>query len=395
MFNLILISCIFLIGFFVSPIYAVVISCFALFFNSPAKIRFKRIDIFIVIYVAIVSLFYMQLDKIPAIKETLIYVVGPFLFYFLGKSLLKSDIDERKLYLLITCIFVIYSCYIFFTDFNGNSSFSLSQNYYYNSRNNMLIKSELDILFINETNLSLLVLTSLFLVTYVIKQKLLKIVLFVLLFSMLLILASRTAVSALTTIILIYFIKFQNLKSKFFILLFGSLTFLILISTIDVFEIPYISTFFKRTLDKSFGESTNAYGLDTRFVYFLEAYQNSQALFEIKGYKNLLNTHGFSSHNEVLGHSSSTGILPTISYFIFIMVLVRNRLKMLELAKNLLFHKIFLALVICYFTVGLTENIYISNVVWIYFFLFTIGITTTNEINYDSKANKLNSKIRV
>ena len=69
MFNLILISCIFLIGFFVSPIYAVVISCFALFFNSPAKIGFKRIDIFIVIYVAIVSLFYMQLDKIPAIKE--------------------------------------------------------------------------------------------------------------------------------------------------------------------------------------------------------------------------------------------------------------------------------------------------------------------------------------
>lgn len=390
MFSLILISCIFLIGLFVSPIYAVFLGFFGLIINSPKKIKYRRIDLLIVIYVVVISLFYIQLPNIPAVKETLIFVFGPFLFYFLGKSLSNSEIDKRRLYLMITFLFIGYSCSLFFTDFNGNPSFNLTQNYYYNSRNNLLIKSELDISFMNETNLSLLVLTSVFLVSFVMRSKLMKFVFSLLLIFILLILSSRTAVATLMVVILIHFVKFQSVKSKFFIVLFGVLTLLITISTIDIFEIPYISTFFKRTLYKSFGSSTSAYGLDSRFIYFLNAIENSQDLFDIKGYKNLLNTYEMSSHNEVLGHSSATGILPTIVYFIFIITLIKDRLKKLEISKNMLFYKILIALVISYFMVGLTENIFITNVIWIYFFLFTIGITTTNKIIYDSKTNPFN-----
>ena len=387
MFNLILVPTIFAIGLFLSPIYAVVIGFLALLFKIQGKIGFKITDGFILFYVVIVSFFYLQIDEIPAIKEAAIYVIGPFLFYFLGKSSLFSGRDSHKLYLFLTYIFVIYSCYIFFTDYNGNSSLDLSRNYYYNSRNNLLIKSELNTSFINETNLSLLVLTSLLLVNFVIRRKYLKILLSVLLVSSLLILASRTAVAALLTILILYFVKFQNLKTKLLTVILGSLTVSILIFSVDIYQIPYISTFFNRTLDKSFGGSTTAYGLDSRFIHYVNAYENSQVLFDVKGYKYLLNTYGYTSHNEVLGHTSSTGLLPTIAFFIVIIVLVRNRLKMLDLMRDWLFYKIVVSLVICYFVIGLTENIYVSNVIWMYFFLFTIGITTSNKIGNASKAN--------
>ena len=387
MFKLIVISSTFFIGLFLSPIYAVVTGIFALLINLRSNLGFKGADIFILFYVVVVSICYIQLDDIPAIKEALIYVVGPFLFFFLGKALLKTDIDKRKLYLCISYIFAIYSFYLFFTDYHGNTSFDLSQNYYYNSRNNLLIKSELKVSFINETNLSLLVLTSLLLVNFVIRNRSVKFFLSVLLVSSLLILASRTSIVALVAICIVYFIKFQNLKSKFFTLFLGLLIFSILIFSVDVFQIPYISTFFNRTLDKSFGGSTTAYGLESRFIHYVNAYENSQVLFDIKGYKYLLNTYGFTSHNEVLGHSSSTGLLPTLWYFTVILIIVRNRLKMLNRIEDFLFFKVLFSLVICYFVVGLTENIYVSNIIWMYFFLFTAGITTTNEIDYVSKAN--------
>lgn len=372
----------------VSPVYAVMTGFIALSINSLSNVRFKIIDGFIVTYIIIIGFFYLQIDEIPVIKETLVYVVGPFLFYFLGKSMLNSRIDKTKLYVFITYIFVIYSCYIFFVDANGNPSFDLRDNYYYNSRNKLLDKSKLVHTFMNETNLSLLVLTDIFLVLFVIRKKIFKISLVALLLVILLVLASRSAVATLAIMVFIYIYKYESLKNKLIIFFFGCLTIVTLTLIIDVFEIPYINTFFKRTLEKSFGESASSFGFEGRFLHYNRAILNSRAFFDVKGYLNLLRTYQFSSHNEVLGHTSSSGIIPTITYFSLIVVLAKNRLKTLKRTKTVVFEKkILLVLVISYFIVGLTENIYISNVVWMYLFLFTIGITTVPKSNHDKEPN--------
>jgi O-antigen ligase len=137
---------------------------------------------------------------------------------------------------------------------------------------------------------------------------------------------------------------------------------------------------------ESFDSSVSAYGLDSRFLYWGYAIEQSQSLFDIKGYKNLLYRYEFSSHNEFLGHTSATGILPAIAYFTLLFILFRNRLNRLKKVDNLLLYKLVLAMVISYLIVGLTENIYISNTMWMYLFLFVIGLSTSKSKN-DQKTN--------
>jgi len=223
-----------------------------------------------------------------------------------------KHIDKLKLFTLISLVFVINVLSLFFRAPDGKTSFNLINNYYYNSRNNLLIKSELDLVFMNETNLSLLVLTSIILVIIFLKSRWFKIPLTGLLIGILLILASRTAVITLVVVLTVFLFKFVNKKTRKKALILTTLLLSVILSTISVEDIPFINTIVKRTLDRSFGSQATAYGLGERFIHYANAYQNSQELFNIKGYKYLLNKYNFSSHNEILGHSSATGILPSI-----------------------------------------------------------------------------------
>ena len=175
MYNLILFSLTLSIGLLTSPIYAVLLGSFLLLQSSLIKIHLHRVDFFVILYVIILFIFYVQIDNTTAVKEAFIFIIGPFLFYFIGKLISRNSINFIKLYEIIGFILIIFSFYLFFKDINGNFYLTLDQNYYYNSRNNFIIKSDLDTSFMNETNLSYLVLTGFFLTFFCTKKKYIKI----------------------------------------------------------------------------------------------------------------------------------------------------------------------------------------------------------------------------
>jgi hypothetical protein len=370
---LLLILIMFIAGFIVSPIYSVIFGLVGLTLNSPFKIKFVKVDSLIFVYIIIISFFYMQLDNTDIFKEVMVYVFGPFTFYMLGKSNKKYLVNQEKILLLLFYIFTTYSLYSFFKDTSGFFSLNLDSNYYYQSRNKLVNKSGLDFVFLNETNFSLIILTSIILGSYVLKNLYIKAFTFTLLFFILLILASRTAVGCSVIVAVFYLWKFKSLKFSFLTFLSISIFFIVLFINIDLIEIPYISTFFKRAfnLDSSIAASS----IDDRLTHFFIAIENTDSLFNIKGYKFLLNKFNFSSHNEFLGHTSAVGIIPAFFYFGILFSILKSGLNNLKKTNNILLYKIFSSLTICYFAIGITENLFVSNILWIYLYFLIIGIT--------------------
>ena len=368
----------FITGFLIAPIYAVVFGLIGLTLNNPFKIKFIKVDYLIFFYIVIMSFFYMQLDNSDIFKEIIIFIFGPFTFYLLGKSNKKILINQEKVLLMIFYIFCIYSLYNFFKDTNGFFNLNLDDNYYYLSRSKLVIKSTLDYEFMNETNFSLIILTSIILGFYAVKNLYFKAFTLTLLFLILLILASRTAVVCLFMIAVFYIWKFKSSKFILYAFLPISIISILLIINIDLLEIPYVSTFFKRILNES---SISASSVDDRFSHFFIAIENSDSLFNIKGYKFLLNKFNFSSHNEILGHTSAVGIIPALFYFGILTSIIQNGIKNLKKTNNIFLYKILISLTICYFAIGITENLFISNVLWIYLYFFVIGITNLKNNN--------------
>lgn len=347
------------------------------FSQSFHQLRFNKIDFFIIIHTLVLFVFYIQIDNIDAIKEGLTFIIGPFLLYFIGKAVSKSNLNESTIFKPLTLVLILYSCSLFFRDVGGNFSIDLDVNYYYNSRNRLIDKSSLIASFTNETNLSLIVLTSIYYVLFFFNKRIPKLVILFTLLSVLLILASRAGVVTLCIILLInYYDKIR--KNKLFSFLSGAFLFITFINIISVFEIPYISTFFTRTLEKSFGTDNQFHGLEGRFLYYANAYQNSQ-YFNINGYKFLLNKYHFSSHNEILGHTSAVGIIPAFSYFIILFLLIKKCFINIKFTGNNIMKKIVISMLISYVIVGFTENIYIANIMWIYLFLFTLGYSSISK----------------
>lgn len=375
MLNLVLLLVIFASGLFITPTYSVLLGGLAIVINLRKTIRFYKLDVLILCYIVMISIFYSQLIYVNASKEILTYVIGPFLFYYLGKSIPNHKFLEKKIFVLLLFLISIFCFHLFFKDSSGSFSLSLSDNYFYNSRNNLLIKSELDYSFINETNLSLLVLTCVFLAMLVLKKGILKIVYLALLISMLLILSSRSAVITLVCILGFFFWKFKSTKFKFYSIIFWGIVLFVFVVNVNVQEIPYVNTFFKRLLTLSFETNNSLYGFDTRIGHYLTAMEHSNNLFDIKGYKFLLNRYDFSSHNELLGHTSSVGILPAIFFFYLLISLVQKAFSSLKESKRTLMFKILTAMVISYIMIGVTENVYIANVMWMYLFMFFIGFS--------------------
>jgi len=375
MLNLVILLVIFAAGLFFTPAYSVLLGGLAIVINGRKTIRFFKLDVLILYYIVIVSIFYLQLINVNASKEILTYVIGPFLFYFLGKSTPKLRFLEKKIVVLLLFLLTAFSFYLFFKDYSGSFSLSLSDNYYYNSRNKLLIKSELDYSFMNETNLSLLVLTCVFLAIFVLKKRLFKIGYLTILISMLLILSSRSAVVTLVGILVFYFWKFKSTNFKFSSIIFWCVVLFVFAVNVNVLEIPYVNTFFKRFLTLSFESNNSLYGFDTRLAHYLTAMEHSNSLFDIKGYKFLLYRYEFSSHNEFLGHTSSVGILPALFFFYLLISLVVTAFNSLKETKRALMYKVLSAMVISYIMIGVTENVYIANVMWMYLFMFFIGLS--------------------
>jgi hypothetical protein len=366
---------IFSLGFFYSPVYAVVSSFLAFTFISSIRIPLFNKNRLIIIYVITLSLFYLHLTETEVLKEILQFIIGPFLFYFLGKSDSNILKNYNKLFLHLFFLLAFFSLYIFFKDISGGFSLDLNQNYYYNSRNSLLIKRDLVFVFMNETNLSLLILTCVYFSFVLFEKKYMKLFFSLFFISILLILASRTVISVLIIILLFNYWKFNSLKSKFFKFIFFSILLVIVLTNINVFEIPYLSTFINRLVKLSFSNDSEAYGLDGRFIHYIHAIENT-SFFDVKGYKNLLYTYEFSSHNEVLGHSSAVGVLPTISFFMILFSLIKKAYKNLAVKQNKTLYSLLSYMLISYIFIGLTENIFLTNSIWFYLFMYTIGVST-------------------
>jgi len=381
------VAVLFCIGLFVNPIYAVMVGLGMLAFTPITRVKYFYVDVFALVFITSVSLLYLQIQNIPAFKEILRYVVGPFLFYYIGKSNSVLFKYHKRLLFYLLLIFSAFSLFTFLKDSTGAFSLSLNDNYYYNSRNSLLIKAKLEYIFLNETNLSLLVLTCIFLANILIKRVYLKLGYFVVFGSILLILSSRTAISTLILILLFNFWKYDSLKSKFFKFVFFGISIGILIINVNFFEIPYLSTFFNRLVERSFSNSSStAYGLGERFVHYINAANNS-GIFDVKGYKYLLNTFEFSSHNEILGHTSAVGILPAILFFFILFSIIRRAYNNLDRYRTLTLYKAVSCMLICYLVIGVTENLFISNTVWFYLFMLILGISSVKR-KYVSKISK-------
>ena len=370
MLNIILIFISFIIGFYVKPTYSVAFALFSIVLLFKQKSKIYKIDIIIFFYILILSFYYYQSGIPNALNEIILFILGPFVFYYFGKSSIKNIINFNRIILIIFYILFAYVLYLFFKNVDGEFSISLVENYYYNSRNNFIIKDNLNYVFVTETILSLLCLSCLILAFFLKINRAVKIILISILLLVLLILSSRTAIISLLIVLTYTYFKFEKVKFKPFRLLFVSFIIIVFFSNISVYDIPYINTFFNRVANLSFSEYSESYGLGGRFVYYLNALQHSDSLFDIKGYRNLLYKFEMSSHNEILGHTSSVGFIPAFTYFSIIFLLVKDGIRNTTVNNNELLKKIIVSLSICYLIIGLTENIFISNSVWIYLYMF-------------------------
>lgn len=181
------VAILFIFALFVSPIYAVAIGLGLLVFTPISRVKYFYFDVFAFFFIVYVSFFYLQIENISAFKEILRYVVGPFLFYFIGKSNKTLFKHHKRLLFYLLIIFSAFSIFTFFKDVLGNFSLNLDNNYYYNSRNKLVIKRDLTYTFLNETNLSLLVVTCIFFANILIRRIYLKLIYFAVFGSVLLI----------------------------------------------------------------------------------------------------------------------------------------------------------------------------------------------------------------
>jgi hypothetical protein len=374
--KLIFIVFIFNLGFFYSPVYSVVLSFVSFTFVSSSRIPVFNKHIYVIIYVITLSLFYLQLTETEVLKEILQFIIGPFLFFFLGKSEPTIVKNYDKLFFSLFFSLASFSLYIFFKDTSGGFSLDLNQNYYYNSRNSLIIEKDLVIDFVNATNLSLLILTCFYFSFILFEKRYLKLFFSLFFFCILLVLASRTAISGLIIILLFNYWKFNSLKIKIFKFISFCILLVMVVNSVNVFEIPYLNTFINRLVNLSLSADSDAYGLEGRFIHFTHAIENT-SFFDVKGYKNLLKTYEFSSHNEVLGHSSATGVLPTISFFMILLILIKNAYGNLAVNQNKFLYSLLSYMLISYILIGLTENVFITNTMWIYLFMYVIGVSTT------------------
>ena len=158
--NYLFLFIIFFLGVYFSEIYSVV-SCTIFFIITTFKnFRLDKINLAIILYVLLISALYFQALNVDQLKEVIIFVIGPFIFFFLGKFNNNFRIGNKLITFFALSLFV-YCFILFFRDTQGEFSINLFQNYYYGSRNKLFYKSEIEGYFINETNLSLLILTSL------------------------------------------------------------------------------------------------------------------------------------------------------------------------------------------------------------------------------------------
>ena len=369
------VAILFIFALFVSPIYAVAIGLGLLVFTPISRVKYFYFDVFAFFFIVYVSFFYLQIENISTLKEILRYVVGPFLFYFIGKSNKTLFKHHKRLLFYLLIIFSAFSIFTFFKDVLGNFSLNLDNNYYYNSRNKLVIKRDLTYTFLNETNLSLLVVTCIFFANILIRRIYLKLIYFAVFGSVLLILSSRAAIFTTILILLFNFWKYDSLKTKFFKFMFFGISFSVLIINVNFFDIPYLSTFFKVTMEKSFSSGSIAFGLGDRFVHYFNAVNNS-GIFDVKGYQYLLNTFGFSSHNEILGHTSAVGIVPSLLFFFILFSIIRRTYKNLDQDRNITLYKVVSCMLISYLVIGMTENIFVSNTVWFYVLMLMLGISS-------------------
>ncbi len=385
MIRVFLIVLIFSTGFYLNPIYSVLFGFGFIILSFRNDLKFNYIDIAIFIYVIIISVLYLQLNNVPVLKEILRYVIGPFLFFFIGKADKSLYQNRERLLFFLFLLFSSFCLLTFFRDLDGNFTLNINETYYYNSRNELIQnKSHLEYDFLNETNLSLLVLTCLFIGNALFERRVIKFSVFIILGLILIILSSRTAVAVLLIVLLYNFLKYDSKRTKLMKLLAASGLALFIFINISSIEIPYVNTFLYRLENRSFAYGSTAYGLDERFIHYYNASVNS-GIFNVKGYKYLLNTFGFSSHNELLGHTSAVGIFPAL-FFIFILVnLIKRAFQNLQLVNDLVMFKLLESLIIVYLIVGVTENIFISNTIWFYFLMLIIGIAWG--INFEVKNN--------
>ena len=96
----------------------------------------------------------------------------------------------------------------------------------------------------------------------------------------------------------------------------------------------------------------------------------------------MLNKFGFTSHNEILGHTSSFGIIPTLLYF-FIYFLLSKIIYNFKKDAFKYYSNIIYCFIISYLIIGLTENIYVSNTQWIYVMMFIFGIANKNNYHVE------------
>ena len=101
------------------------------------------------------------------------------------------------------------------------------------------------------------------------------------------------------------------------------------------------------------------------------AWQNI-VIFYHRGYTTLLDSIGFSAHNEILGNLSSLGVIPGGMYMIVISMIVLN--SILSNRQNKTKKNLILVVTFLYLVVGLSEHIHMANIEWMYFYMSTLGI---------------------
>ena len=381
--NYLFLFIIFFLGVYFSEIYSVV-SCIIFFMITTFKnFRLDKINLVIIIYVLLISALYFQALNVDQLKEVIIFVIGPFIFFFLGKFNNNFRFGNKVITFFTLSLFV-YCCILFFRDTQGEFSLNLFQNYYYGSRNKLFYKSEIEGYFINETNLSLLILTSLFLLFFSRIKNLLKVLIYPILVLMILMTSSRTAIFTIIFLLVIYL--FKNKRFKFNLKRFIFLGFIVsLLILFQGYYFQFINITFERFI-RFFVEYSSQdanLGLAGRIIHYQNAINYSDNLFNFNGYRFLLNNFGFTSHNEVLGHASSFGIIPTLLYFFIYFLLSKKSINNFKKGAFKYYLDIIYCFIISYSIVGLTENIYVSNTQWIYVMMFIFGIANKNHYHVE------------
>jgi hypothetical protein len=334
-------------------------------------------DIMLVTYISAAIL--VLLNNSIFDRTIIFYAILPLTFYILGR---KYSVMQNKLNLIIflLSIFTIFSISRFFINIDGSFSFSLASNFYFMTRTG-IVQSRLvdDIINVNHIHLSLWVTSSMVMTLslFILSQKKIYILLLVFLYLIIIVLGSRTSFFSITLIIFLNLYIFYGSKkpARFFallVLLFAVLYFM-------ASNIHYFQVVFNRFQQLSFeAGSAQAYGLNVRYeTHWILAYNTFIENIWGRGYLYFIQLHhGRSTHNEYLGQLISVGLFPTILYYLFMAIRLRD-LFVLFLRRSLNIEELVaLNLILLYLINGITEQIYVGNTLWISYFFFVLGILT-------------------